>query len=60
MKEKCFRQIMTMMSIAEANYNSREFSNTRAITELIHPMQLHLLKNNVLNMEIIRTLRVFS
>lgn len=37
-QENRFRQIMVMMSIAEANYNSHEFSSTQAITELIHPM----------------------
>ncbi|NYT19173.1 MAG: phosphoenolpyruvate carboxylase, partial [Methanosarcinales archaeon] len=37
-QENRFRQIMVMMSIAEANYNSHEFSNTQAITEIIHPM----------------------
>lgn len=37
-QENSFRQIMVMMSIAEANYNSHEFSNKQAITELIHPM----------------------
>ncbi|WP_440953164.1 phosphoenolpyruvate carboxylase [Methanococcoides sp. FTZ1] len=37
-QENRFRQIMVMMSIAEANYTSHQFSSTQAITELVHPM----------------------
>lgn len=37
-QENRFRQLMVMMSVAEANYNACEYSNTQAITELVHPM----------------------
>ncbi|WP_406662019.1 phosphoenolpyruvate carboxylase [Methanolobus sp. ZRKC3] len=36
--ENRFRQLMVMMSIAEANYNAHEHSDFQAITELVHPM----------------------
>ncbi|MDW7733654.1 MAG: phosphoenolpyruvate carboxylase [Methanolobus sp.] len=36
--ENRFRQLMVMMSVAEANYNSYEYSDIQAISELVHPM----------------------
>lgn len=37
-QENRFRQLMVMMSIAEANYNAREYSDEQAISEFVHPM----------------------
>ncbi|MEA3323741.1 MAG: phosphoenolpyruvate carboxylase [Euryarchaeota archaeon] len=36
--ENRFRQLVVMMSVAEANYNACEHSGVQAITELVHPM----------------------
>jgi phosphoenolpyruvate carboxylase len=36
--ENRFRQLMVMMSVAEANYNAYEYSDFQAISELVHPM----------------------
>ncbi|ADI74128.1 phosphoenolpyruvate carboxylase [Methanohalobium evestigatum Z-7303] len=36
--ENRFRQLMVMMSIAEANYNAYQYSKSQAITEFVHPM----------------------
>ncbi len=36
--ENRFRQLMVMMSVAEANYNANEYSDFQAISELVHPM----------------------
>ncbi len=37
-QENRFRQLMVMMSIAEANYSALEYSDVQAITEFVHPM----------------------
>ena len=37
-QENRFRQLMVMMSIAEANYNALEYSDVQAINEFVHPM----------------------
>lgn len=37
-QENRFRQLMVMMSVAEANYNGHEHSGIQAISELVHPM----------------------
>jgi phosphoenolpyruvate carboxylase, archaeal type len=37
-QENRFRQLMVMMSIAEANYNALKYSDTQAISEFVHPM----------------------
>ncbi|ATU08777.1 phosphoenolpyruvate carboxylase [Methanohalophilus portucalensis] len=36
--ENRFRQLMVMMSVAEANYSAYEYSEDQAISELVHPM----------------------
>ncbi|MBP1908939.1 phosphoenolpyruvate carboxylase [Methanolobus bombayensis] len=36
--ENRFRQLMVMMSVAEANYSAYEYSDSQAISELVHPM----------------------
>ncbi|WP_406657105.1 phosphoenolpyruvate carboxylase [Methanolobus sp. ZRKC2] len=36
--ENRFRQLMVMMSVAEANYSAYEYSDFQAISELVHPM----------------------
>ena len=38
LQENRFRQLMVMMSIAEANYNALEYSDVQAINEFVHPM----------------------
>ncbi len=37
-QENRFRQLMVMMSIAEANYSALEYSDVQAINEFVHPM----------------------
>jgi phosphoenolpyruvate carboxylase len=37
-QENRFRQLMVMMSIAEANCNALEYSDIQAINEFVHPM----------------------
>lgn len=37
-QENRFRQLMVMMSIAEANYGALEYSDVQAINEFVHPM----------------------
>ncbi|MGM0770583.1 MAG: phosphoenolpyruvate carboxylase [Halobacteriota archaeon] len=37
-QENSFRQLMVMMSVAEANYITHEQSGSQAITEVVHPM----------------------
>ncbi len=37
-QENRFRQLMVMMSIAEANYGAVEYSDVQAINEFVHPM----------------------
>jgi phosphoenolpyruvate carboxylase len=37
-QENRFRQLMVMMSIAEANYNAHEYPDVQAINEFVHPM----------------------
>ncbi|WP_370575472.1 phosphoenolpyruvate carboxylase [Methanomethylovorans sp.] len=37
-QENRFRQLMVMMSVAEANYSAYEYSDIQAISELVHPM----------------------
>jgi phosphoenolpyruvate carboxylase len=37
-QENRFRQLMVMMSIAEANYNAFKYTDIQAINEFIHPM----------------------
>ncbi len=37
-QENRFRQLMVMMSIAEANYNALKYSDIQAINEFVHPM----------------------
>jgi len=37
-QENRFRQLMVMMSVAEANYAAFEYSDVPAISELVHPM----------------------
>ncbi len=37
-QENRFRQLMVMMSVAEANYNALEYSDVQAIQEFVHPM----------------------
>ncbi len=36
--ENRFRQLMVMMSVAEANYSACEYFDQQAISELVHPM----------------------
>ncbi|WP_370575926.1 phosphoenolpyruvate carboxylase [Methanomethylovorans sp.] len=36
--ENRFRQLMVMMSLAEANFSAYEYSDVQAISELVHPM----------------------
>ncbi|MFQ6056427.1 MAG: phosphoenolpyruvate carboxylase [Methanosarcinales archaeon] len=40
--ENRFRQLMVMMSAAEANSISQEYSDVQAITELVHPMTTNI------------------
>lgn len=37
-QENAFRQMMVMMSVAEANWKARECAEEQAIIELVHPM----------------------
>ncbi len=37
-QENRFRQLMVMMSIAEANYDALKYSDVQAINEFVHPM----------------------
>ncbi|KKG08788.1 phosphoenolpyruvate carboxylase [Methanosarcina sp. 2.H.A.1B.4] len=37
-QENRFRQLMVMMSIAEANHSALEYSDVQAINEFVHPM----------------------
>ena len=37
-QENHFRQLMVMMSIAEANHSALEYSDVQAINEFVHPM----------------------
>jgi phosphoenolpyruvate carboxylase len=37
-QENRFRQLMVMMSIAEANYGALQYSDVQAINEFVHPM----------------------
>ncbi len=36
--EKAFRQLMAIMSVAEANWKAQEYTDTQAIVEIVHPM----------------------